>query len=35
MHPALPIESVTGAAQLLCYFFTAVAALMSFLLMRH
>ena len=35
MYPTLPVESVSGAAQLLCYFFTVVAALVTVLISRH
>jgi hypothetical protein len=35
MYPALPVESMTGVFQMLCYFFTVVAAFVSFMLVRH
>lgn len=35
MSTLLPIESFGGAAELVCYFFSALAALASFLLLRQ
>jgi len=35
MSNFVPIESLGGAAELVCYFFSAMAAMVSFLLMRQ
>jgi hypothetical protein len=35
MYPSLPVESMAGGFQMLCYFFTVVAAFISFMLVRH
>ena len=34
MYSLLPLDSLAGAMQMVCYFFTVVAALMSILTLR-
>jgi hypothetical protein len=35
MYPVLPIESMVGAIQFMCYFFTVLAALCGVMLARQ
>ncbi len=34
MYPLIPSEAMTGAAEMLCYFCTVIAATLSFMLAR-
>jgi hypothetical protein len=35
MSPVIPVELMTGAIQMVCYFFTMLAAMVGFILVRN